>query len=91
MTSLLQNKKECYVCGITYNLHQHHIYFGKNRKNSDKYNCWCWLCSYHHNGSNQGVHYNKQLDIRLKEECQRAFEKENSRQEFMRIFGRNYL
>lgn len=89
--SLLSNEKKCYVCGTTRDLHMHHIYPGANRKWSEKYGCWVYLCAPHHNMSNKGVHSDRKLDLRLKKECQQAFEKEHSRDEFMRIFGRNWL
>lgn len=89
--SLLSNEKKCYVCGTTRDLHKHHIYFGSNRKLSEKYGCWVYLCAPHHNMSNKGVHSDRELDLRLKKECQQAFEKKHSRDEFMRIFGRNWL
>lgn len=37
MKSILQNKKECYVCGLYAPLECHHIYFGNpNRNISEK-------------------------------------------------------
>ena len=90
--SILSNIKECYVCGTCLNLHKHHIYSGYNRKWSEKYGCWVYLCAGHHNMSNVGVHSNKKLDTKLKKECQRAFEKKvGTRDFFMSVFGRNYL
>jgi len=92
MNSILQDKKECYVCGTYTGLHKHHVYAGyANRKQSEKYGCWCWLCGYHHNLSNAGVHSNKRLNDQIKQTCQAEFEKTHSREDFMRIFGRNYL
>lgn len=41
--------------------------------------------------SSEGVHFDKELDIRLKQECQKEFEKYGSREEFRRIFGKSYL
>ena len=41
--SILQNKKECYVCGTTQNINTHEVYFGKNRNNSIKYGCCVYL------------------------------------------------
>lgn len=36
--SILQDKKESYLTGATYNLEEHHIFFGTaNRKISEKY------------------------------------------------------
>jgi hypothetical protein len=93
MKSVIQKEKECYVCGTTYNLHDHHVFFGNaNRKLSEKYGMKVWLCAYHHNMSNEGVHMNKDLDLCLKEIAQEYFEKNcGTREEFMQIFGRNYL
>lgn len=78
--SILQGKeKYCYITG--------------NRKISDKYGFWCYLIPELHNCSAQGVHGRDgaELDRRLKAECQRKFEEKHSREEFMKIIGRNYL
>lgn len=91
--SVLSNERKCYICGSRGYLHKHHIYYGKNRKNSDDYGFWVWLCEPHHTGY-CGVHTatGDFLDKRLKEECQREFEAQgHDRIEFMSIIGRNYL
>ena len=41
--------------------------------------------------SDQGIHFNKALDREVKQIAQREFEDTYSREEFMRIFGKNYL
>ena len=41
--------------------------------------------------SDHGVHFNKALDLNIKMECQREFEKRWGHEKFMEIFGRNYL
>lgn len=41
--------------------------------------------------SNEGVHFNRELDLKLKRECQAKFEETHSREEFMKIIGKNYL
>jgi len=91
--SLLSNTRECYVCGTTYDLHKHHIYGGHGRRNlSEKYGCWVYLCAPHHDMSDQGVHFNKALDIDLKSQCQRAWEsKYGSREQFIKTFIKSYL
>ena len=91
MDSILQNNKECYVTGSTYNLHEHHIYPGANRKNSEKYGFKVWLRADWHNMSDYGVHFNSDLDLHLRMECQRKFEETHSREEFVKIIGKNYL
>lgn len=70
----------------------HHIYGGNaNRKISDKYGLVVWLCQKHHNTAPFGVHHNqKHMEI-LRQDGQREFEKSHSREEFVKLFGRNYL
>ena len=41
--------------------------------------------------SGQGVHFNKEVDLMLKQIAQRAFEDRYSRTEWMQEIGRNYL
>ena len=91
--SILQgDKKECYITGRTDNLHLHHIYFGTGlRKISDIYGFTVWLTAEYHNMSNKGVHFNRQLDLKLKRDCQRKFEETHTRAEFMALIGKNYL
>ena len=83
--------KECKVCGTTLNIHRHHIFGGSNRQVSEKNGFVVYLCAKHHNASNEGVHYNKALDLKLKREAQTEFEKIHSREEFIRLIGRSYL
>lgn len=93
--SVLQGKvKECYITGRTDALHRHHIYFGSaNRAVSDKYGFWVWLIPELHNMSDMGVHNgNAELDLKLKQECQKQFEADgHTREEFMALIGKNYL
>lgn len=69
----------------------HIIYGTANRRLSEKYGLKVWLCGKHHNLSNEGVHFNKELDRRLKVLAQKRFEEEYPNESFLRIFGRNYI
>lgn len=90
--SLLSPVRECYVCHTTQGLHKHHVYPGGRRKNSEKEGCWVWLCGYHHNLSNAGVHFDRDLDMRIRRECQIAWmERGGTIEEFRRLFSRSYL
>lgn len=92
MKSVLSDKRKCWFCGRTDVLHKHHVYPGNpNRKISEKYGCWVYLCPEHHNMSEEGVHFDKERDLKLRIECQAAFEKEFPHVSFLRTFGRNYL
>lgn len=90
--SILQGKeKACYITGRKDILHKHHVFGGKNRAISDKHGLWVWLIPYLHNMSNQGVHFNKELDTKIKQECQRAFEEKYTHLRFVELIGKNYL
>lgn len=92
MKSIMQDRKECYITKSTQALHKHHIFEGEGRRQlSEKNGLWVWLTGRLHNLSNEGVHFNKELDLKLKREAQRKFEETHSREEFMQLFGRNYL
>lgn len=93
MQSILSNERECFVCKTPLNLHKHHIYEGGGRRAiSEKYGCWVYLCAKHHNMSDEGVHFNKKLDLSLKKKCQRRWESMcRSREDFIKTFWRSYL
>lgn len=90
--SIMQDQKECYITHSTLELHKHHIFYGTaNRQKSEKWGCWVWLTEKYHNMSNRGVHFDKALDLQLKQECQRRFEVLHGHDTFMMVFHRNYL
>ena len=92
MKSILDNERKCYVCGDTRTIVMHHIYEGNGRRSqSDKWGCWVYLCPYHHNMSNEGVHFNKELDLKLKRICQERFMELYPDVDFIKEFRRSYL
>lgn len=93
MQSILSDDTVCLVCGTPLNLHKHHVYGGIGRRNlSEQYGCWCYLCAAHHNMSKHGIHYNVDLDLMVKAECQRRWEDRfGSRDKFIEIFGKSYI
>ena len=59
-----------------------------NRKLSDKYGLVVWL----RHDIHMDLHdRNKDLEIRLKQDAQRAFEKMYSHEKWMEVFKKNYL
>ena len=94
--SIIQDwtEKNCIVCGATQNLHIHEVFFGTaNRQLSIKHGLCVCLCSRHHNGSNEGVHFNRTLDKKLKAHAQSiAMQKNNwTVDDFRKIFGKSFL
>ena len=92
--SILQDKKECYITGSTNNLHKHHIFEGTaNRKLSERDGLWIWLRSDWHNLSDYGVHFNKELDLKLKKMAQKKWQEyyNKTTKDFIARYGKNYL
>ena len=82
------NNQKCYLCGSSYNLTWHEICAGKNRQNSMKYGLYLRLCL--------NCHEKRQEDIIFNEfwhkKGQSLWESEiGSREEFIKVFRRNYL
>lgn len=87
-------ERSCLVCGTTQNIHIHEVFFGTaNRQLSVKHGLCVCLCSRHHNGSNEGVHLNRTLDMKLKKHGQKkAMEHYGwTTEQFIKIFGKSYL
>lgn len=83
--------RHCFKCGTTQNIHIHHVMHGCHRKNADRYGLIVPLCAKHHNASNEGVHFDHAFDEELKRYAQTKFELIYGHEEWMRVFGRNYL
>ena len=82
----------CVFTGSPY-VERHHIFGGANRNISEKYGFVVPLrYDLHPNGVRANPKYAKQIDACLKEGAQQYFEENcGSREDFMKIFGRNYL
>ncbi len=92
MKSIMQTKKECFITGYIYNLHKHHIFEGTaNRRLSEQYGLWVWLRADWHNLADYGVHFNKELDRKLKVLAQEKFEEKYGHNKFMEVFKKNYI
>lgn len=104
--SIIQDKKECYICRAflnlendtselpEYGLERHHIMFGyssKNRKLSEKYGLWVWLCPKHHKWDEISPHKSKVTNIAMRRIAQRAFEQKFPKSKWMELFGKNYI
>jgi methionine aminopeptidase len=69
-----------------------HIFGGANRKNSEKYGLVVYLCGERcHRTGRYAAHNNAETMAYLRRKGQEMAEKQMSRDEFIKIFGRNYL
>lgn len=83
---MIQEQKECFLCGRLSDLEIHHIFNGPYRKSSDQDGLTCYLCRDCH----RKVHEEAGLRLRLKRIGQFIYEQDHTREEFMRRYGRNY-
>lgn len=89
--SIIQNGERCFLCGKTVTLERHHVFGGTaNRKLSEKFGLWVWLCHECHTGT-EGAQYIKEKNQNLKRLGQIAFEARHSHDEWMQIFRKNYI
>jgi hypothetical protein len=86
---LTDDLTHCYVCTRP-KQQLHEVFYGKNRKNSMIYGCVVPLCYECHEGNN-GVHHNPDLNLKLRKECQKRFNKVYPDLDFISIFYENYL
>lgn len=89
--SIMQENRSCYLCGKQYCLERHHVLGGTaNRKLSERYGLWVYLCHNCHTGTD-GAQYDKEKNRMLKMEAQMAFEELYGHEKWMQVFRRNYL
>lgn len=68
--SILQEEKECFICGNVLDLDRHHVMSGTNRRYlAEEDGLTVYLCRRHHNE----VHANRSLDLMLKRIAQRKY------------------
>ena len=83
---LTEDLETCYICnGQASEIHE--IYSGRNRKKSIQDDFCVPVCRRCH----QLITLNYGLNLRLKMICQEKFEETHTREEFIKIIGKNYL
>ncbi len=83
--------ERCYITGTRksgVNVHIHHIFGGAKKAASEKYGFLVPLRMDWHDMSDYAVHFNKELDLRFKEDCEHFFlENVGSKEDFINEFG----
>ena len=77
----------CYLCKRYGRMQVHHCLHGSRRRAADAYGLTVHLCPMCHTL----LHDHGVNDLYLEQTAQAAFEREHSREEWMRIFGKSYL
>ena len=88
----------CYLCEKLYGkyrmtgLERHHAMHGTGgRPLAEKYGLYIWLCAEHHRTGSEAVHQNRDNDLMIQQDAQRAFEREYPDLSFLEVFGINRL
>lgn len=91
--SILGSRKgRCYLCSRYGQTEEHHIFGGPNRTLSEKYGLKVDLCLECHRFGAHAVHKDQAVMDELHRLGQEAFESQiGSREQFRKIFGRNWL
>lgn len=95
--SIIQKDREtCFICGKNANadyfgLDEHHVFFGGNRKKSEKYGLKIYIC--HVKCHLEGVHKNAELCRKVQAVVQERAMKHYgwTADDFIGIFGKNYI
>lgn len=98
--SILHRKDgTCYLCMKLNQNYQSHLYLEEHhaipgnpgRRICEENGLKVYLCADHHRNSPAAVHENHENMRLIQKDAQRAFERWNTRDEWMDLFGRNYL
>ena len=78
----------CCNCGSMNNMTKHEIFEGRNRQNSMRYGFVLPLCSRCHQMLQEDIDFNNKWKV-----CSQTYFEENigSREDFLKIFRRNYI
>lgn len=95
--SILQDRRECYICREIYcvksvwGLEEHHVFGGPRRALSERYGLKIYLCRRHHNTPGEfAAHFDPDVRNWLHRRAQRAFVARHDREQWMEVFGKDY-
>lgn len=81
----------CYITGSNKDcadIHIHHVFGGANKANSEKYHFLIPLRADWHDMADYGIHFNRELDLKIKRLCQEYWlEHYGTKEEFIKVFG----
>lgn len=90
---ITQELDRCIVCGRQREA-LHEVFFGTaNRKKSIEHGLVIPLCNYHHNMSDNGIHFNHKLDLAYKQLAEQMWLNVNEKEidDFIKEFGKNWI
>lgn len=73
-------------------LDRHEVFYGNGKREiSIREGMVIFLTPKKHNMSDEGIHFNREFDLKVKRIAQRKYEETHTREEFIQIFGKSYL
>ena len=89
----MADMKKCFLCGRYTYTERHHIFNGADRKKSEKYKLVVDLCPECHRTGKYAVHNCIETKRKLQRYGQQKAMIENdwNTEDFLKVFGRNYL
>ena len=86
-------KGVCLICRRIGQTEEHHIFGSGNRKKADREGLTAYLCHNCHNEPPNGVHFNRERNIHLKQIGQLAWMNYYGKTtaDFIREYGKNYI
>jgi hypothetical protein len=83
----------CYISGSSKEqgaeIHIHHIFNAANKANSEKYGFIVPLRADWHDMASYGIHFDRELDLRMRRKCQNYWlEHYGTQEEFISVFGK---
>ena len=93
MESIIQKKKECFVCHSQRFLEVHHCVHGSaNRKIADRLGLTIYLCPSCHRGK-YGVHQNHDLDLKIMKIAEQAYLDyyKATVEDWISLIGKNFI
>lgn len=91
MKTVIQDNKECYLCGTNLNLEEHHCLNGGDRKKCEQDGLKVWLCVNCHHVAPHSAHRSIKTRIRLKQVAQAKYLESHTLNEWFRRYHKNYL
>lgn len=95
---VVRKKGTCFLCVKLHGdytekyTEEHHVFFGNGLRDISEQNGFtCDLCLGHHREGPEAVHRNQEIREYLCSIFQEKYEKTHTREEFMKLIGRNYL
>lgn len=93
MKSILQDENKCLICEMP-EVEEHHVFqgFGK-REISEREGLKVFLCPFHHRIGKNSIHFNKELDLKIKRFAEKKWLEYNNKtvEDFIQLMGKNWL